>query len=212
MSHSIGVIISSVRQPRICPQIADFVVETIQTSSSGAAAGRNKPTLKKIDLANWTLPFTGEPGIPAHIKDPSEYSHDSTREWSKEISSHDAFIFVSPQYNWGYPAALKNAIDHLYNEWVGKPAMIVTYGGYGGNKCAAQLESVLNGLRMKPATGHVELPYPGREWAASKAFKGADLELDAKSAGSLWAEHRPTIVAVFEEVVKLLAEPSGSSN
>ncbi len=50
-----------------------------------------------------------------------------------------AIVFVSPQYNWGYPAPLKNAIDHLYKEWAGKPAMIVTYGGHGGSKCAAQL-------------------------------------------------------------------------
>jgi NAD(P)H-dependent FMN reductase len=42
-------------------------------------------------------------------------------------------VFVSPQYNWGYPAPLKNAIDHLYKEWLGKPAVIVTYGGHGGD-------------------------------------------------------------------------------
>jgi len=59
-------------------------------------------------------------------------------------------VFVTPQYNWGYPAALKNALDHLYSEWAGKPAMIVTYGGHGGGRCAAQLRQVLEGLHMQP--------------------------------------------------------------
>ena len=57
---------------------------------------------------------------------------------------------MTPQYNWGYPAPLKNAIDHLYKEWVGKPAMIVTYGGHGGDKRAAQLRQVLEAVHMAP--------------------------------------------------------------
>ena len=46
------------------------------------------------------------------------------------------------QYNWGYPAALKNALDYLYRSWNGKPAMIVSYGSHGGGKGAAQLKEV----------------------------------------------------------------------
>ena len=46
------------------------------------------------------------------------------------------------QYNWGYPAALKNAVDYLYHSWNGKPAMIVSYGSHGGGKGAAQLKQV----------------------------------------------------------------------
>jgi NAD(P)H-dependent FMN reductase len=43
---------------------------------------------------------------------------------------------------------LKNALDHLYREWNGKPAMIVTYGGHGGSRCSEQLAQVCQGLRM----------------------------------------------------------------
>lgn len=46
------------------------------------------------------------------------------------------------QYNWGYPAALKNALDYLYHEWLGKPAVVITYGTRGGGKAAAQLQQV----------------------------------------------------------------------
>ncbi len=66
------------------------------------------------------------------------------------MSSAAAIVIVTPQYNWGYPAPLKNALDHLYQKWTGKPLVIVTYGGHGGNKCAAQLRQVAAGLHMRP--------------------------------------------------------------
>lgn len=180
MPRRIGLIIGSVRNPRICPQIADFVCETInQGQSEGTTT--NSPTIEKIDIAVWKLPMFDEPIIPASATDPSKYHHQHTREGSREIASYDAFIFVSPQYNWGYPASLKNAIDYLFNEWVGKPAMIVTYGGYGGNKCAAQLRQVLEGCKMKVTPSHVELKYPDRQFAQERAFPGGDLGLDVNS-------------------------------
>jgi NAD(P)H-dependent FMN reductase len=98
------------------------------------------------DLADWQLPMVDEPDIPAY----GNYTQQHTHDWSCKIAAADAFIFVTPQYNWGYPAPLKNAIDHLYKEGKGKPAVIVTYGGHGGDKCAAQLRQVLEGVNMRP--------------------------------------------------------------
>jgi NAD(P)H-dependent FMN reductase len=89
-----------------------------------------------------------EPGIPA--RDPPVHEH--TRSWSRKVASLQGFVFVTPQYNWGYPAALKNALDYLYVEWNGKPAVIVTYGSHGGRKCAEQLQQVLTGLKMSLPT------------------------------------------------------------
>jgi NAD(P)H-dependent FMN reductase len=133
------VIIGSVRARRIGPVIAHWV----------AAVGRETglETLEVVDLRDWPLPMDGEPGIPAAGGD---YALDHSRAWSRRIDEADAFVFVSPQYNWGYPAALKNALDHLYREWAGKPALIITYGGRGGDRCAAQLRQVLEGLHMTP--------------------------------------------------------------
>jgi NAD(P)H-dependent FMN reductase len=99
-----------------------------------------------VDLKAWHLPMDDEPCIPAT----GEYACEHTRAWSRKISEGHGFVFVTPQYNWGYPAPLKNALDHLYKEWAGKPAMIVSYGGHGGGKCAAQLCQVLDGLGMTP--------------------------------------------------------------
>jgi NAD(P)H-dependent FMN reductase len=86
-----------------------------------------------LDLNDWPLPLSDEPKGP-----------------STGIYVHERFFFVTPQYNWGYPASLKNALDHLLKEWNGKPALIVSYGHHGGVKAAAQLRQVLEGLRMRP--------------------------------------------------------------
>jgi NAD(P)H-dependent FMN reductase len=130
------VIGGSVRARRLCPQIAAWVAEVGLQTIGGS--------FEVIDLRKWRLPMDDEPGLPAA----GAYARRHTRAWSRKVAGAGALIFVTPQYNWGYPAALKNAIDHLYAEWRGKPAMIVTYGGHGGDKCAGQLRQVLDGLSM----------------------------------------------------------------
>ena len=210
MSSRVGVIIGSTRAVRIGPQVADFVMQTIRRSVPSTTAVA-KSTIEKIDLVEWKLPLFDEPVIPVTVKDPSGYYHEHTRAWSREIASYDGFIFVSPQYNWGYPAGLKNAIDYLFNEWTGKPAMIVTYGGNGGDKCGAQLSTVLEGCRMMLVSSRVELKYPDRQWAAEKAFPGGDLGLDTESDDSVWAAERPKIVSVFEELQAALKEKENAN-
>jgi NAD(P)H-dependent FMN reductase len=53
----------------------------------------------------------------------------------------------------GYPAPLKNAIDHLYRKWACKPALIVSYGSRGGDKCPRRLREILTGLNMRLTVG-----------------------------------------------------------
>lgn len=109
-------------------------------------------TLKILDLAAQQLPLYDETIIPASLpaQDPTpHYTRAHTRAWSSVVRSFDAFIFVTPQYNWSIPASLKNALDYLFHEWKGKPAGIVSYGGRGGAKAADHLRGVLTGLRMR---------------------------------------------------------------
>jgi NAD(P)H-dependent FMN reductase len=135
-SARIWVIVASIRPRRVGQAIAEWVAEV----GRGAVPG----VLEVVDLKDWHLPMDDEPGIPAL----GEYVFEHTRAWSRKIAAADGFVFVTPQYNWGYPAPLKNALDHLYREWSDKPAMIVSYGGHGGAKCADQLRQVLEGLKM----------------------------------------------------------------
>jgi NAD(P)H-dependent FMN reductase len=104
---------------------------------------------------------------------------------------------VTPQYNWGYPAALKNALDHLHREWRGKPAAIVTYGGHGGGKCATQLRQVADGLKMR-----VTATMPGIELSEA-VIRGAEFE-PSRDFGA----HGESIGLAFDELAALLAPPS----
>ena len=131
------VIAVSLRPRRVCIHIAEWVAEVGRQATNQA--------FEVLDLKDWPLPMDDEPGIPAGGEG---YLFEHTRAWSRKIAAADAFVFVTPQYNWGYPAPLKNALDHLYTEWAGKPAMIVTYGGHGGGRCGEQLQQVCEGLRM----------------------------------------------------------------
>jgi len=132
------VIAGSVRPRRIVLEVAAWVAEVGRGTTGGA--------FEVVDLKDWPLPMDEEPAMPHG----GVYASERTRAWSRKIAAAGAFVFVTPQYNWGYPAALKNALDHLYGEWAGKPAMIVTYGGHGGGRCAAQLRQVCEGLHMAP--------------------------------------------------------------
>lgn len=89
-----------------------------------------------------------------------DYLDPNVREWSKLVASCDGFLILTPQFNWGYPGDLKNAMDHLYHEWRNKPIMLMTYGGHGGGKCGIQLRQVLQGLKMKVVANEVSIALP----------------------------------------------------
>jgi NAD(P)H-dependent FMN reductase len=139
----IAVVIGSTRPTRICARIAAWAYEAIGKDS--------ELRYELLDLAEVDLPFLDEP-LKAALGD---YKHEHTRAWSRTVQSYDGFLFVFPQYNWGYPAVLKNALDYLYREWHDKPAGFITYGTRGGTKAAEQFTQILHGLRMR-VLDHVE--------------------------------------------------------
>ena len=203
MPFRVGLISGSARVVRAGPQIAAFVRGVIEkdiASQSTAAV-----EFDVIDVGTLDLPaHYDEPGIPSHVENiPDDYVHEHTRAWSRRVASLDTFVFVTPQYNWGVPAALKNAIDYLFKEWRGKPFMVVSYGGHGGGHAAAALQLILGGgIGMKAApAGPVSLSFPDRG-VLKKAAKGEDLEL----AEDAWADKQATIVAAWRQVVELLQE------
>jgi NAD(P)H-dependent FMN reductase len=100
-----------------------------------------------VDLAEIDLPMFAEPRHPRL----GNYALAHTREFSAAISRADGFVFVFPEYNHSYNAALKNALDHLNREWAGKPVGLVSYGGVAaGARAAVALEPVLLALGMRP--------------------------------------------------------------
>ncbi|KAJ7160241.1 NADPH-dependent FMN reductase [Mycena filopes] len=153
----VAFIIASTRTPRAGPTIANTILDIITPLLPAGI------TLTVIDLKDHPLPLhTADPIIPAGIARPvapNAYADAATNAWSVHIRAFDAFLFLTPQYNWGYPAALKLALDALYHEWTGKAALVVSYGSRGGGKAAGQLRQVLAGLRMRICERGVELPF-----------------------------------------------------
>jgi NAD(P)H-dependent FMN reductase len=143
-THRIAVVIGSTRPTRICADVAHWARDQLAEGSA--------QDYEILDLADIDLPFLDEP-LKAALH---EYAHEHTRAWSRMVAGYDGFFFVFPQYNWGYPAVLKNALDYLYQEWRGKPASLLTYGTRGGHLAADQLIQVLRGLRMEPLDSHAE--------------------------------------------------------
>ncbi len=109
-----------------------------------------------VDLAELDLPLLNEPNHP-RLRD---YMHPHTHEWSARVDAADAFVFVTPEYNHGYPAALKNAIDYLHQEWLHKPVAFVSYGGIAaGTRSMQQLTQVVTAVKLLPLDEAVNIPF-----------------------------------------------------
>lgn len=109
-----------------------------------------------VDLAHLDLPMMDEPKHPRL----REYTHGHTLNWSRIVEASDAFVLVTPEYNCGYPAALKNALDYLHHEWHHKPVGFVSYGGVSaGTRAVQQLKQVVTTLKMFPLFESVSIPF-----------------------------------------------------
>ncbi len=145
-------------------------------------------SVEVLDLALINLPFLDEPHHPRLRK----YTQPHTLAWSEAIDTADAFVFVSPEYNYSMTAPLKNAIDFLFAEWAYKPVGLVTYGGIsGGTRAANQIRQVVSVLKMVPVPEGVALPM-----AATQIVDGEFLPTD---------QNRAAADLMFDEIVKVEA-------
>jgi len=178
-TRNVLVIMGSVRDGRRCPEIAAWVTAQRPQSLS----------CEIVDLRDWHLPMDDEPAIPAT----AAYTNVHTRAWSAKVAGADGFVIVTPQYNWGYPAPLKNALDHLYKEWSGKPLMIVTYGGHGGGKCAKQLRGVAKGLHLKVIWTAPALVLSRAQILGAPFDVQQDLKRHMRKVGTAWKQLRAAL-------------------
>jgi len=89
-----------------------------------------------------------------------QYVHQHTKDWSATIERADAFVFVMPEYNYGFNAPLKNALDYLHAEWAYKPVGFVSYGGLAaGTRAVQMLKQVVTALKMMPLMEAVNIPF-----------------------------------------------------
>lgn len=142
----IAVIIGSTRPGRNGETVGRWVYEI--------AKKRTDASFELVDLKEFDLPMLDEQ-MPAIVR---RYSQPHTIAWSKKIAGFDGFVFVTPEYNHSFPAALKNAIDFLFLEWNHKSAGFVSYGGHaGGVRAVEQLRLVMAELHVADVRSQVLL-------------------------------------------------------
>jgi NAD(P)H-dependent FMN reductase len=145
----IKVIIGSTREGRFSEKPARWIFEEVKKRSGVEA--------ELLDLRDYPMPFFNDPISPSMKK--GNYSNEVVAAWAKKIAEADAYIIVTPEYNHGYPAVLKNAMDFVYYEWNRKPVGFVSYGSVGGARSVEQLRQVSIELQMAPIRNAVHIPW-----------------------------------------------------
>lgn len=166
----IQVIFGSTRQGRHGDKVAKWLM--------GELTGLGGAEFELLDLRDYPLPFFDEPVGPSMA--PGQYIHPEAKAWSEKIKEGSGYIIVTPEYNHGYPAVLKNALDYLYVEFKDKPVGFVSYGGAsGGIRAVEQLTEVVRELHMIAVRDAVAIP---TVWAAFDANGAlANSEVHAKN-------------------------------
>ncbi|HVA89206.1 MAG TPA: NAD(P)H-dependent oxidoreductase [Chloroflexota bacterium] len=142
------IIIASTRPGRVGLPVAQWFHERTKVHAGF--------TIDLVDLAELKLPFMDEPNHPRLRR----YTHQHTKDWSARVAGADAFVFVMPEYNYGFNAPLKNAIDFLHHEWAYKPVGFVSYGGIAaGTRAVQMIKLVVTTLKMAPLFEAVSIPF-----------------------------------------------------
>lgn len=153
MKLKIGLIVASTRQGRLGERVARWV--------EAATRLHDRIEVEWIDIADWVFPYYPHPTPPKSAE--GNYVDERERGWVALISRMDGFIIVTPEYNHGYPAGLKNAMDYTYAGWNRKPVAFVSYGGSsGGVRAVQQLRQVAVELQLAPLREEVNIPFVSR--------------------------------------------------
>lgn len=142
----IAIVMGSTRPGRIGEAVAQWVYDVAQR--------HGRADYELVDLREVGLPLVDEP-VPALM---AAGRHAHALRWAWTIARFDGFVFATPEYNQGMPAALKNALDFLYAEWNHTSAGFVGYGSEGASRAVAQLRQVLGGLKVADVRLQIALP------------------------------------------------------
>ncbi len=136
----IAVILGTTRPGRFGEKPAAWIANRL--------AARGDVDVALLDLREYPLPFYEELMSPARTG--REYRTPEVARWAQAVDAADGYVIVAGEYNHGYPAVLKNAIDHTFVQWHRKPVAFVGYGNAGGARAIEQLRLVAVELEMAP--------------------------------------------------------------
>jgi NAD(P)H-dependent FMN reductase len=163
MSLKLNIIIGSTRPGRAGPTIGKWVDQVAK--EQGAFE------VELVDLADFRLPLLDEPAHPRA----RQYQHEHTKKWSESVASADAYVFVTPEYDYFPPAALVNALQFLSAEWEYKAAAVVSYGGIsGGLRSSQELRQLIGNLNMMAIPQSVPLAFYAKSINDDQIFAPAE--------------------------------------
>jgi NAD(P)H-dependent FMN reductase len=145
----ISVIVGSTREGRFSEKPAKWILQHL-TKRPGVDA-------RLLDLRDYPMPFFDQPAPPAMPGRPP-YKDEVVQRWTAAIAQSDGFVFVTPEYNYGTSAVLKNAIDWVYPEWNRKAACFVSYGSALGARSVQQLRETAIEVQMAPIRTSIHIP------------------------------------------------------
>ena len=164
MLPRLHIVICSTRPGRVGPSVARWFHEF--------AGNHGKFDAQLIDLVDFNLPVYDEPVHPKM----QDYKHEHTRKWSKSVAAADAYVFVTPEYNYSPPPSLINALDYVYKEWNYKPCGFVSYGGVSGGLRAVQAAKLqVTTLKLMPMMESVAVPMVANLVDAAGVFRSNEL-------------------------------------
>jgi NAD(P)H-dependent FMN reductase len=158
----ISVIVGSTRQSRFSEKPAQWIFQHLKKRDVDA---------RLLDLRDFPMPFFDH-AVPPAMPGRAPYQNEVVKKWTAAIDASDGFIFVTPEYNYGPPAVLKNAIDWVYPEWNRKAAAFVSFGSVGGARSVQQLRETAIEVQLAPIRSSVHIPV-ATLWAH---FRGGDVD------------------------------------
>jgi NAD(P)H-dependent FMN reductase len=173
----ISVIVGSTRQGRFSEKPAQWIFEHL--------GKRKEIETRLLDLRDFPMPFFDQ-AVPPSMPGRPPYPNEVVQKWTAQIGASDGFVFVTPEYNYGTSAVLKNAIDWVYPEWNRKAAAFVSYGSAMGARAVQQLRETAIEVQMAPIRSSVPIPV-ATLWAH---FQGGDVdkglaEIDQQAAAMI---------------------------
>lgn len=145
---SIKVIAGSTREGRFSDKAAVWITDQLKKQEG--------LDVEMLDLRDYDMPFFNEPVSPSYKQEP--YKNEVVAKFTAKIAEGDAYVIVTPEYNRGPSAVLKNALDWVYQEWNNKPVGFVSYGTVGGARAVEQLRLNAIELQMAPIRESVNIP------------------------------------------------------
>jgi len=145
--------------------------------------------------------------MPAMVPAYGQFEHEHSKKWSAAIAAFDGYIITCPEYNFGIPGGVKNAIDYLYNDWIGKPILIVSYGIKGATVASEALKTILEGMKLKVVSTRPSWSFQGE--GMSEVMLAGGQGVLGPITKKYWEENSgEDLLKAYGELIELLEAPA----